>query len=370
MAAGIQSNYYDAALLGHQSRVNPDYNKAELRELETQVLEVGLANQDFLVDQKMLSKFKESVNRPVYGYVKNRKASTGGTAMTAFHTGIGGTASQQAITWIAFTEEFFFNETTGMDNVFDEYELFDNEMLQAKRNLRERLRIWLTSNIYTNRTGAGTITSAAMSTLNTTTNTWEISGNAATTPWAAMTSTMRQNKYGYSKYDVFADSLMYSASYEFQNAQTADNATHLAYQFDKKGIMPQKGGYLNNIWEDIILGAAGEVPYTGGYTNGAALVMPEKAFAFLPWMPKLYEDGGGNMDDYAGGYGTIDDEVIPGMTYMVHGWRTQADTTAASGHGYTQDSVLQFQVGFYIAYMTQFISNANETPIYFFGIKP
>ena len=161
MAAGTQSNYYDAALLGHQSRVNPDYNKAELRELETQVLEVGLGNQDFLVDQKMLSKFKESVNRPVYGYVKNRKASTNGTAMTAFHTGIGGTASQQAITWIAFTEEFYFNETTGMDNVFDEYELFDNEMVQAKRNLRERLRIWLTSNIYTNRTGAGTITNGS-----------------------------------------------------------------------------------------------------------------------------------------------------------------------------------------------------------------
>jgi hypothetical protein len=55
---------------------------------------------------------------------------------------------------------------------------------------------------------------------------------------------------------------------------------------------------------------------------------------------------------------------------MVHGWRTQADTTLSGGHGYTQDSVVQIQVGYYIAYVQQYISNTNESPIYFFALKP
>lgn len=360
-------NYYDSALLAYQSPVTDDFNKAELRELETQVLNVGLENQSYLMNAKNISAIKESVNRPVYGYVKQRKPTTNGSAMTAFHTGIGGTSAQQTLTWIAFTEEFYFNETTGMDNAFDKYELFHNEMAQAQRNLRERLRVWLTSQIYTNRTGY-TPGNISMSSLNTTTNTWEIGGNAAATPWSAMTSTLRQNKYGYSKYDIFADSLMYASSYEFQIAQGVNNATNTAYQLDKKPVAPQGGGYINNVWEDIILGNPDEVPYSGTYDKGAAIAMPANSFAFIPWMPKIYMDGSGNFEDYAGGYGIVQDDSIPGMEYMVHGWRTQADTTAGSGHGYTQDSVTQWQVGFYIAYITQYLSNANETPIYFFGL--
>lgn len=362
-----QSNYYDAGLLGHQSRVNPEYNKAELRELDTQMLTYGLESAAFMASGKEISRIKESVNRPVYAYVKVRKASTNGTAMTAFHTGIGGTAAQQTITWIPFTEEFYFNETEAMDNVYDKYELFDNEMMQAKRNLRERIRIWLTQQVYANRTGYSP-TTIAMSTLNTTNNAWEISGNSAATPWAAMSSTMRQNKYGYSKYDIFSDPILYASSFQYQTAQLV-NQQNLNYQFDKNAIAPQGGGFLNNVWEDIILGDPTNCPYTGSYTSGAALCLPANSFAFIPWMPKIYTDGSGNMEDYAGGYGTIMDETIPGMEYMVHGWRTQADTTAASGHGYTQDSVMQFQVGFYMAYITQYISNALETPNYFFAIK-
>ena len=362
------SNYYDSLLAQFQSPVADGFNKAELRELETQILNYGLENTQFLMNAKDISKIKQSVNRPVYGYVKNKKPSTNGTAMTAFNTGIGGTSSQQALTWIAFTEEFYFNETEPMDNVFSKEELFKNEMSQAMRNLRERIRTWLTQQLYNARNGV-TRSGLKSTSLNTTTNTFEISGAAASTPWAAMTSTLRWNKYGYSKYDIFADQQMYFSTYEFQQAQATMNATNLAYQFNATPIAPQNGGSINNIWEDIILGDS-DVPYVGGYSNGAALVMPENAFAFVPWMPKIYIDGSGNYDDYAGGYGMVPDDTVPNMEYMVHGWRTQADTTASSGHGYTQDSVTQWQIGFYIAYITQYNSTAGETPIYFFAMVP
>jgi hypothetical protein len=365
-----QSNYYDSALNGFQSRVSEKYNEAELRELDNGVLSVGLKNTDYIMDAKNVSKVKESVNRPVNTYVKMRKASTNGTGMTAFNTGIGGTSATQVITWVPFTEEFYFNETTGMDNVYDKYELFDNEMSQAQRNIRERVRVWLTNNIYTNRTGynPGGINNASF---NAATNAWEISGAQLQNPWSAMSSVMRQNKYGYSKYDIMADSILYPNSFEFQQAQATQNATNLAYQFDKKSVPPQGGGYIGNVWEDIILGNASEVPYVApGYTNGAAIVMPSNSFGFIPWMPKLYTDGSGNFEDYAGGYGIVQDMTNAGLEYMVHGWRTQADTTAASGHGFTQDSVTQWQVGIYLAYVTTYLSNANETPNYFFALKP
>jgi len=366
------SNYYDSLLAAYQSPVRDEFNKAELRELETQVLNVGLENQDFLMNAKNISAIKQSVNRPVYGYVKNRKPSTNGTAMTAFNTGIGGTSSQQTLTWIAFTEEFYFNETEAMDNVFSEGELFRNEVSQAQRNLRERLRTWLTQQLYASRNGVNSRgTNAAMSTLDPITKTYEISGNNATLPWSAMTSTLRWNKYGYSKYDVFADQKLYAgpSGYEFQQAQATQNATNLAYQLKATPVPPQTGGYMGNIWEDIILGDS-DVPIVGGYDQGVALCMPSNSFAFIPWMPKLYIDGSGNYDDYAGGYGMVPDDTVPGMEYMVHGWRTQADTTTGGGHGYTQDSVTQWQIGFYIAYVTQYLSTADETPIYFFALKP
>ena len=364
------SNYYDSLLEAYQSPVREEFNKAELRELETQVLNVGLENTDFLMNAKDISRIKQSVNRPVYAYVKNRKPTTNGTAMTAFHTGIGGTSSQQTITWIAFTEEFYFNETEPMDNVFSKDELFKNEISQAQRNLRERIRTWLTQQLYTNRNSVLSRGNSSTSTFNAATNTFEISGNQANIPWSAMTSTMRWNKFGYSKYDVFADQTLYAGpnGYEFQQAQASMNAQNLAYQFNATPVPPQSGGYLGNIWEDIILGDT-DVPYVGGYNSGAALVMPSNAFAFIPWMPKIYMDGSGNYDDYAGGYGMVADDSVPGMEYMVHGWRTQADTTLSSGHGYTQDSVTQWQIGFYIAYINQYQSDGG-VPTFFFALKP
>ena len=354
------ANYYDSALFGFQGRVNPDYNKAELRELDTEVLTVGLENQKYLMGVDEISRIKESTVRPVYGYQYVRKPSTNGTAMTAFNTGIQGASAQVPLTWIAFTEEFYTYGTTGFDNVMNPFELFDNEMQQAQRNLRERLRISLTNNLFTNRTTyyAGNIKNA----------TWDSANDAYTISdsnkvWANMASVMRQNKYGYSKYDVFADSALYS-NFEYSIAQGTMNATNLAYQFAKTAVEPGAGGRMNNIWEDIIL--SNEVATQ--YSTGTALVLPQNAFAYIPWMPKKYLDGKGDFESYAGGDGIVSDSVIPGLEYMVHGWKTQSDTSA--NHGFTQDYVIQWQIGIYVCFQTAVLSNAGETPIYQFALVP
>ena len=355
-------NYYDSTLFGYQGRVNPDYNKAELRELETEVLTVGLENQKYLMGVSEISRIKESTLRPVYGYQFVRKPSTNGTAMTAFNTGIQGTSVQVPLTWIAFTEEFFTYATTGYDNVMDFQAIWDNEMSQAQRNIRERLRISLTNNLFSARTqyDPGGIKNA---TFDAGTNAWVIADQSKV--WSDMSSVMRQNKYGYSKYDVFADPVLYT-NFQYSTAQGTMNATNLAYQFAKDAVAPGAGGRMDNIWEDIILG--NEVPVQEQYTTGTALVLPQNAFAYIPWMPKIYMDGSGNYEDYAGGYGIVKDSTIPGLEYMVHGWRTQVD--ASGNNGYTQDSIIQWQIGIYVCFQVAVLSNAGETPVYQFALVP
>jgi hypothetical protein len=353
------ANYYDSVLLAFQGRVMPAYNEAELRELNTEVLAVGLQNQKYI--NADVDAVKESTLRPVYAYQFVRKPSTNGTAMTAFNSGIQGATQQVPLTWVAFTEEFFTYGTTGYDNVESFDLIFNNEMEQAQRNIRERLRIYLTNNLYTNRTAynPGGIKNANF---NASTNAWEIA--TAPTVFADMASVMRQNKYGYSKFDMFCDSTLF-VNYQYTNNQTANNAQNLAYQFAKTPIAPA-AGYFDNVWEDIILG--NEVAIEPAYTTGTALVMPKNSFAFIPWMPKIYREGGGDFESYSGGYGVVGDSMFPDMEYMVHGWKTQVDASAS--HGYTQDTILQWQIGIYVAFQTAVISNAGETPIYQFALVP
>jgi hypothetical protein len=354
----MAANYYDSALVKYQGKVLPQYNEAELRELNTETLAVGLQNQKYInVD---VDSIKESTIRPVSGYQFVRKPSTNGTAMTAFNTGIQSASAEVPLNWVCFTEEFFTYGVTGFDNVEKYTDIYYNELSQAQRNLRERLRVYIMQNLYASRSSynAGGIKNA---TFNASNSCWELSN--ATRPFGDIASVMRQNKYGYSGYDMFCDSALYPL-YQYQIAQGVGNAVNTSYQFNKTSVAPGMGGMFNNVWEDITLG--NEVPIEAAYTNGTAIVMPKYSFAFIPWMPKIYRDGGGDFESYSGGYGVVGDSMFPNMEYMVHGWKTQQDTSA--NHGYTQDTVLQWQIGIYVAFQKAVMSNAGESPIYQFAL--
>lgn len=359
----MAANYYDSVLLGYQSAVMPAYNEAELREINTEVLAVGLQNQKYLMDVTQIESIKESTLRPVYGYQFVRKPSTNGTAMTAFNTGIQGASAQVPLTWVAFTEEFFTYKTTGYDNVMQFEAIFQNEMAQAQRNIRERLRQYIITNLFSNRTqyDPGNINNATWDGAN---NTYTL--GTSTTMWANIASVMRQRYYGYSNYDMFVSSSLYP-TYQYTIAQGVNNATNQQYQFNRTPVVPGVGGYFNNVWEDIMLGNTDigvETPY-----SNYALVMPKNSFAFIPWMPKIYREGGGDFESYTGGYGVVGDDMFPDMQYMVHGWATQQDTSA--NNGYTQDVVMQWQIGIYVAFQTAVIETpANDSPIFGFAMVP
>lgn len=360
----MAANFYDSALLGFQGRVKSGLNANELREKDTAVLSYALDNQQYFETIMNVNEIKQSVQRPVYGYYFNRNASTNGSAMTDFPTGSQGSSAQQALSFVTFTEEFQTFNVTGMDNVFDFAAIFDNQAKQAMRNIRTRVREWLTSNLYTNRTATLPygVSSILNATFNASTDAYEISSPQ---PYSAMTSVMRQAGYGSSTYDALLDPILYP-QYQYTYAQGNMNAANLNYQFDAKAIQPAAGGYFDNVWEDLNLNTA--VAVTGGYNLGSALVMPKNSFCFVPWMPELYYSptSSKSFDQYVGGYGTIGDDMYANMEYQIFGWNNQSDTSGSYGYGQSQTQ--NWQIGFTAAFVTSYLSNSNETPIYFFAL--
>lgn len=356
------NGYITSNLLAFQGRVMAGLAEHEMRELDTNVLQYALKNQEFIMGVPQIEAIKNSTVRPVYGYQFNRMSTTGGTGMTTFPTGPGGSTAQIPLTFVTFSETFQTFNVSGLDNVMQFAQIFDMLAMQAMRNIRTRVREWLTTNLYTNRTTYG-LPGLKNATFNALNDAFEIGG---TNPYSAMTSVMRQNSYGDKTYDAFFDPTLYP-QYQFTSAQGTMNATNLNYQFAKTPTAPG-AGYFNNIWEDLNLGTS--VAIEPAYTLGTALIMPPKSFAMVPWMPEPYYGKGysKSFDQYVGGYGTIGDDKYREITYQIFGWNNQSDTTATNG--YAQSQTQNWQIGLTLAFVTAFLSNTGETPIYQFALVP
>lgn len=358
----MAANYYDSAFLGFQGRVRKGLAAHEVREKDTMVLKYALDNTQFFENITNINAIKKSVQRPVYGYQFNRITTANGSGMTTFPSGNLGSSVQIPLTFVTFTQNFATYNVTGLDNVMQFGEIFDNQARQAMRQIRTGIREWLTNNLYINRTtvlpyGVSSIVNANWDAGKAT---YEVNGSNV---YSKMTSVMRQSSYGASTYDALFDPLLYP-QYELGAAQGTMNATNLQYQFAKTPTSPAPGGYFDNIWEDLNL--ANDQGYNAGY----ALVMPKNSFAFVPWMPANYYAPGfsKSFDQYVGGYGTIGDDMYNGLNYQLFGWNNQSDTSG--GNGYVQSQTQNWQVGFTAAFITAQLSNTGESPITGFAITP
>jgi hypothetical protein len=363
----MAANYFDTQLLGFTGRAAAKFQKPELRELQSEVLSVGLKNQSYLMDGIELDKIKETLYRPVYADSFVRTAATNGTSFTAFNTGSLGASQRTALTWVGFTETFSMYATSGQDNDLKWQAMWDDRMGQTQRNLRERLRVWLMGQIHSARTSGGNVTSipTGLGVWNGSTNAYEISDT--NNFFSYITQIMAINKY-YTpdfKFDIFCDNVLYP-KYQSMVNQGSGNALNTSYQFKD----------YENVYRDTLLGTY----VAEEYNNGMAIVLPSNSFALVPFLPALFlnpKEGftAANFNSYTGGYGTIADGAGYGMyngdtmteplLYGVHGWANQADN--AANNGSSQDMTMQFQVGLYMCFQSAVISNANETPIYEFG---
>jgi hypothetical protein len=360
-------NFADSLYEPFQARVRNGLQAAEMRELDTMVLKYAMDNQGFWEDRIDINSIKKSIQRVVYAYQFNRINTASGSGMTTFPSGTLGTSVQLPITFVTFTQNFALYNVSGLDNVFAKPQMFDNTAKQAMRLLRTSIRQWMTTNLYNNRTTTLPygLTGIKNANWNSATDAYEIPSGSQ---WAAnIASVMQQASYGYSSYDAFLDPVL-MPQYQYSAAQTAQNAINLSYQFDKNQQVntPNMGGYFENLWPDMNLGTT--VPIESGYTNGTALVMPKNSFCFIQWMPGSYYMPGFAKDfmGYTGGYGTIGDNMYPGLEYQIFAWNNQYDSSGS--YGQAQGQQQNFQLGITLAFFVDYLSNTGETPIYQFAL--
>lgn len=344
------SNYIDSLLLAFQSRINKRFNEAELREQQNPILSVGLANQDFVMNNA--EGIRESTRRDIKGYQFKKMAATNGTTRTYNHTGSQGDSMEVTLNWATFSEPMSILLTIGEDNVIKRPEIFDNQMLQIQRILRERIGLYLVQQLHAGRTQTsnGTVRNA---TFNAATDAFEIAQSDKENVFAFIASVMKQHKYR-GRFDLMVDNVLGPVANKLRNQGSA-NSTNTAYQF----------GDFSNIMEHNTLG----IDVATDYTDGAvAIALPENSFAFIPWIPALNRKGWGDYETYEGGYGVAPDATGLGLNYAVHGYAQRVDASASGGTA--QDVRAELEISVDVAFQAADISTVNETPIYEFALVP
>lgn len=349
------ADYVASALLAFQSKINKKYNAAELRELQNPILRQGLAYSDFIIGD--VNGIKDSDKRTVNAYYLKKTAATNGTARNFAPTGVQGDSGQIGLNWVTFSEPLGINMQVGADNVFDTMTLWEHQLMDKMRILRERIGTYIVAQIHSNRTQ----TSPSVVAGSTRTMTWnpatfafENDANQKDFLFENAANVMRQNKY-YDKFDVIADPYAFKAA-RFARLQGAGNAQNLSYQYDSYNP--------DGIMEHSTLGS----DVASEYTSGTLLVLPTASFSVIPWIPKINRTGFGNYEEFNGGFGTLKDSAGQPLIYAVRGWAQKADTSAAGG--VVQDIHMDMELSVDIAFNTAPLSVAGETAIYEMGQIP
>jgi hypothetical protein len=81
-------------------------------------------------------------------------------------------------------------------------------------------------------------------------------------------------------------------------------------------------------------------------------------FGVLDWIPGKNRRGGGDYDNYNGGYGVIS-APVGGTTFALHAYKQRTDTLASNG--IRQDDVREFEVSIDISANLAPLSSVDET---------
>lgn len=343
------ADFVTSALLAAQARITPKYNEAELRERQNPILRVGLANQDYLLQD--VASIKESQKRSVKGYQFKRMAADNGTTRSHNFTGSQGDSVEVDLNWATYTENLGIFMNVGADNVMQYAEILANQIAQKQRIIRERVGAALVASLHAGRTGVANAT-VRNAVFNSTTDAFEIAAADKDQFFAFVRSVMNQHKY-YGNVDLMVDSVLDPIARKIA-AQGAGNSTNLQYSL--QGI--------SNIMPHDTLGVDVAV---SGYPDGAvAIALPENSFAFIPWIPRYYRNGFGDAMSEIGIYGTMPDDTGLPWTYSLRGYAERAD--GSSNGGTVDDIKINWQLGIDVATQVSDISTADETPIYEFAL--
>jgi hypothetical protein len=342
------ADYVASALLAAQAKITPKFNEAELRERQNPILRVGLANQDYVVQD--VKSIKESEKRAVKGYQLKKIAADNGTTRSHNFTGSQGDSMEVDLSWSTYTETLGIFNNVGADNVLQYAEMLANQIAQKQRIIRERIGAALVAALHAGRTSTSN-TTVRNATFNSTNNAFDIAANDKDQFFAFLRSVMNQHKY-YGGLDVVVDSVLDPIARKIA-AQGSANGTNLSYQLQGMNVMPH-----DILGTDVAVDA-----YTNG---GVALALPQNSFAFVPWIPKRYRQGFGVAMSDIGIYTTMPDDTGLPLVYSLRGYAARADGSSTGG---TVDDVkINWQLGVDVATQISDISTASETPVYEFAL--
>jgi len=342
------ADYVASALLAAQARITPRFNEAELRERQNPILRVGLANQNYLVEN--VETIKQSEKRSVKGYQYKKMSADNATARSHNFSGSQGDSMEVDLSWGTYAENLGIYLTVNADNVMQYAETLANQIAQKQRIIRERIGAALVTALHAGRTQTSnaTVRNASFSADN---DAFEISANDKDQFFAFLRSVMNQHKY-YGNLDVLVDSILDPVARKIA-AQGSANGTNLAYQLQGMTVMPHD-----------ILGT--DVAVSAYPSGGIALALPENSFAFVPWIPARYRQGFGNALSDIGVYATMPDDTGLPLTYSLRGYAERVD--GSSNGGTVDDVKVNWQLAVDVATQIADISTANETPVYEFAL--
>jgi hypothetical protein len=343
------ADYVASALLAAQAKITPKYNEAELRERQDPILRVGLANQDYLMQD--VSAIKESEKRTVHGYQFKRISAVNGTTRSHNFSGSQGDSAEVDLNWATYTETLGIYLNVGVDNVLSYAEVLANQIAQAQRNIRERIGKAFITSLHAGRTATSNAT-VRNANFNPSSNAFEIAQADKDQFFAFVKSVMTQHKY-YGQLDLMVDSVLDPFARKIA-AQGTNNGENLNYSLQ---------GFQNIMTHNALGVDVAVADYTSG---GVAIALPANSFSFIPWIPSRYRNGFGNALSTIGLYATMPDNTGLPFSYSLRGYATKAD--GSSNGGTVDDVKVDWQLGIDIATQIAEISAASESPVYEFAL--
>jgi hypothetical protein len=334
------ANYTSSALLAAQTTFIPKFAAPEVRRKQDPALMLALKNTNVTIIGHQELRKKD--NRPVKAYIKTKRAASNATAKAHNHTGTKADSAEVTLNWVKFVEPFTIYLKQGQSNVIQYAEQLAHEMMESARNLHSRAGTAALAYLQSNRCQLAAPATGGAGVWNGVNYALEVAKADEKLFFQNIASFMRKQNYR-GMLDVIADSTMYRKA-EFANNQGAGNDNNLSFQFRDMNIAETT--------EEI----------DANYVNGSALIMPEGAFAGLPWNDPVNLAGKGDYDSTLGGYGTVLDPLGSGLLFDFHAYTDRADGSGQGGG--VQDEVLEAEMSLVIGWVAPPITTANESVIY------
>lgn len=346
------ANYSTAAWSAFQYKLNELMNMPEFKSKPSPALMAHLRNTDFLIpatQKEAALGTKQSDQDTVYLNIINKQSITTGSARAYDHDGSKNDSTRVTASFTTYTADFDYSIKEADRNIWALAEIVSKQIYSAVIALHSSIETAALATLNTNKSQVVVSTSPRSGAWDSSNYIFQI---AATNKeyWMQKVKGFMREQYYKSQVDAIVDEYLYQEAERILN-QGAGNATNLSWQSAlgmKLGETPTQ-----------------ELTLDAGYV-GMGYVFPLGTIGVLPWIPRLNQEGYGDIGANGGFYTTMPDPLGSGLTFAVHQYQEGADNESASGE--TQDIDVHTEISIDLSFIKAPMSTANASPIFKFGL--